>query len=97
MRFPPTSDPIPARPMDLYVVVVVFAFTLVVEGVGLWYLLRMLNLKIKLIQSLTLSFFLNLATFFLGNYVLLPLLSPYSGTRIVIDESALFPIVSFLV
>jgi hypothetical protein len=94
MRFPPTNNPIPTSPMDIYVIPVVFAFTFVVEGVGLWYLLKILNLnlKIKLIRSLTLALFLNLVTFFLGNYILLPFLSPYSGIRIVVDVSALFPI-----
>jgi len=100
MRFPPTSNPIATSPMNIYVFSVVFAFTFVVEGVGLWYLPRILNLdlKIKLIQSLTLVFFLNLATFLLGNYVLLPLLYPYSAPlpRILIDVSALFPIVLIL-
>ena len=100
MRFPPTSNPIPTSPMEIYVIPVVFAFTFVVEGVGLWYLPRILNLdlKIKLIQSLTLALFLNLATFLLGNYVLLPLLYPYSAPlpRILIDASALFPIVLIL-
>ena len=94
MRFPPTNNPIPTSPMDVYVIPVVFAFTFVVEGVGLWYLLKILNLnlKIKLIQSITLALFLNLVTFFLGNYILLPFLSPYSGIRIGVDLSALFPI-----
>lgn len=94
MRFPPTNNPIPTSPMDVYVIPVVFAFTFVIEGVGLWYLLKIqnLNLKIKLIQSITLALFLNLVTFFLGNYILLPFLSPYSGIRIVIDVSAFFPV-----
>jgi len=94
MRFPPINNPIPTSPMDIYVIPIVFAFTFIIEGVGLWYLLKILNLnlKIKLTQTLTLALFLNLVTFFLGNYVLLPLLSPYSGIRIVIDASALFPI-----
>ena len=94
MRFPPINNPIPTSPTDIYIIPVVFAFTFVIEGVGLWYLLRILdlNLKIKFIQSLTLALFLNLITFFLGNFVLLPLLSPYSGIRIVTDASALFPI-----
>ena len=94
MRFPPTNNPIPTSPMDVYVIPVVFAFTFVVEGVGLWYLLKILNLnlKIKLIQSITLALFLNLVTFFLGNYILLPFLSPYSGIRTVVDVSAFFPI-----
>ncbi len=95
MRFPPLSNPIPTgSPMDIYVMPVVFAFTFVVEGVGLWYLLRILdlNLKIKFIQSLTLALLLNLVTFLLGNYVLLPFLSPYSGIGIAIDASAVFPI-----
>ena len=94
MRFPPTNNPIPTSPMDVYVIPVVFAFTFVIEGVGLWYLLKILNLnlKIKLIQSITLALFLNLVTFFLGNYILLPFLSPYSGIRTVVDVSALFSI-----
>ncbi len=94
MRFPPTNNPIPTSPIDVYVIPLVFTFTFVVEGVGLWYLLKILNLnlKIKLIQSITLALFLNLVTFFLGNYILLPFLSPYSGMRIVVDLSALFPI-----
>jgi len=94
MRFLPINNPIPSSPMDIYVIPIVFAFTFIIEGVGLWYLLKILNwnLKIKLIQSLTLVLFLNLVTFFLGNYVLLPLLSPYSGIRMIIDVSALFPI-----
>jgi len=78
--------------MDIYVIPVVFAFTFVIEGVGLWYLLRILNLNLKITQSLTLALLLNLVTFFLGNYVLLPFLSPYSGIGIVIDASALIPI-----
>lgn len=94
MRFPPTNNPVPFSPMDIHVIPVVFAFTFVIEGVGLWYLTKILNwnLRIKLTQSLTLIFFLNLVTFFLGNYILLPLLSPYSGIEIVIDANAFFPI-----
>ncbi len=94
MKFPPINNPIPSSPTDVYVVPAAFAFTLVIEGVGLWYLLKILNLnlKIRFIQSITLALFLNLVTFLLGNYILLPLLSPYSGTRIAIDVNAFFPI-----
>ncbi len=68
MRFPPTNNPIPTSPTDVYVIPVVFAFTFAIEGVGLGYLLKILklNLKIKLIQSITLALFLNLVTFFLA-------------------------------
>lgn len=93
MRFSLLNNPIPApSPMDIYVIPVVFAFTFVIEGVGLWYLLRILNLDLKITQSLTLALLLNLVTFFLGNYVLLPFLSPYSGIGMIIDTSALIPI-----
>lgn len=93
MRFPPTNNPVPFSPMDIHVIPVVFAFTFVIEGVGLWYLTKILNwnLRIKLTQSLTLIFFLNLVTFFLGNYILLPLLSPYSGNRNSHRCKRLFP------
>ncbi|MCW3981772.1 MAG: hypothetical protein NWE81_01450, partial [Candidatus Bathyarchaeota archaeon] len=93
------NNPIATSPMDVYVIPVVFAFTFVIEGVGLWYLLRILNLNLKIMQALTLALLLDLVTFFLGNYVLLPLLSPYYG--IFIDASVfiligLIVVLSFL-
>ena len=91
MRFSLLNNPIAPSPMDIYVIPVVFVFTFVIEGVGLWYLLGILNLNLKITQSLTLALLLNLVTFFLGNYVLLPLLSPYYGIG-VIDASVLIPI-----
>ena len=91
MRFSLLNNPIATSPMDIYVIPVVFAFTFVIEGVGLWYLSRILNLNLKITQSLTLALLLNLVTFFLGNYVLLPLLSPYSGIG-MIDASVLISI-----
>ena len=92
MRFSLLNNPIAPSPMDIYVIPVVFAFTFVIEGVGLWYLLRILNLNLKIIQSLTLALLLNLVTFFFGNYILLPLLSPYYGIGTVIDATVLIPI-----
>ena len=78
MIFPPINNPIDPSisSINAYLILIVFVFTFIIEGVGLWYLLRILssNKRLKLTTSLALTFVLNLATFFFGNYILLPFL-----------------------
>lgn len=78
MRFRSINNPIDPsiHSLNVYSILIVFVFTFIIEGVGLWYLLRILNfnIRLKLTESLALTFVLNLVTFFFGNYILLPFL-----------------------
>jgi len=71
-----TLNPIdPSIPsMNIYLVLIVFVFTFIVEGAGLWYSFLLFKKRLKFSHSLGLAFILNLVTFFFGNYILLPLL-----------------------
>jgi len=80
LRLPPVNNPLnPLSPWDLAIVPIVFMFTFLFEGMGLWFLINKFlkpNPRFKPRQVLILVLIVNTVTFFLGNYVLLPLLKP---------------------
>ena len=95
VMFTPMGNPIGPSPLDVDMILIAFIFTFVVEGFGLWFLLKILKLtpKLRLVQILGLVLLLNLVTYFFGDYVLLPFLSPWlPKLRIIVDPSAFLPI-----
>jgi len=82
--FPPVNNVIPpdnpiAPPYYSTVqIVIVFVFTFLIEGTVLWFLINRFlkpNPRFKPRQILILVLIVNMITFFLGNYVLIPFIA----------------------
>jgi hypothetical protein len=82
------ADPIVPAGIPLGVVVVIFMATVAIEACGIWFLLKAFGVIKEEVpeypeytrrKCIIIALLLNLATFFLGNYILLPLFGALLG------------------